>query len=395
MKTALCALLALSLGIGIGTYSSWQEFQGERLPTKMTLAVLAERGTTATNDGPKLFVNDGEIYDFGIMDRGSKGKHDFVLRNIGSKPLVITMKETTCKCTAAAAGGKKLEKNSQITIPPEGSYTLTLDWLIKTAQPDFSQSAEFETNDPRREVVRLLIHGRTVEAVELSPASLRISDVTADEAAAGNISILSHRDQELKVLSHTWQNTEVKDFFTATFTPITPDEAIAQGAKGGIAVRVVVKPGLPLGITRQFLTLTTNYEGIESQTIPVDVKIVGDISLLGPKVPSGSNFITLGAVEQKVGLKHTVYLHIKGPHREMTEIEIERTEPASSLKATLGEAVALSPTVKRIPINIEIPADAPLGNYLGTDNSQTGRIYLKTTHPTNKQIMIPVHFVVR
>lgn len=395
MKTALCALLALALGIGIGTYSSWREFQGERLPTKMTLAVLAERGTTATNEGPKIFVNEGEIYDFGIMDRGSKGKHDFVLRNIGSEPLIITMQETTCKCTAAAAGGKKLEKGSQITIPPEGSYTLTLDWLIKTAQPDFSQSAEFETNDPRRRIVRLLIHGRTVEAVELNPVSLRISDVTADETAVGNISILSHRDQELKVLSHTWQNTEAKDFFTATFTPLSPAEANSQRATGGIAVRVVVKPGLPLGITRQFLTLTTNYEGIESQTIPVDIRIVGDISLLGPKVPSGAFFVTLGAIEQKVGLKHTVYLHIKGPHREMTEIEVERTEPTSSLKATLGEAVALSPTVKRIPLTIEVPADAPLGNYLGTDNSQTGRIYLKTTHPNIKQIIIPVNFVVR
>jgi hypothetical protein len=51
--------------------------------------------------------------------------------------------------------------------------------------------------------------------------------------------------------------------------------------------------------------------------------------------------------------------------------------------------------VKRIPVKIEVPAGVQLGNFLGTDNSKTGKIILKTTHPEIKQIVIPVLFVVR
>jgi hypothetical protein len=155
MKIVIFAVLTLAIGIGIGLYTTWQEFQGERLPTKMTLAVLAERGAIISTEGPQVFVEGGEIYDFGTMDRGSTGKHDFVFRNDGTKPLIVTMKETTCKCTAAAAGGKKMESGDQQTILPGKAFTLTLDWLVKSPQRDFSQSAEFETNDPRRGVVRL------------------------------------------------------------------------------------------------------------------------------------------------------------------------------------------------------------------------------------------------
>ena len=395
MRIAILALIALAVGIGIGTYISSQEFSGERLPSKMTLAVIAERDVAAPSVGPKVFVEGGEIHDFGTMDRGASGKHDFVFRNVGTDPLLVRMKDKTCTCTAALGGGKEWEKGSQQTIPPGETFTLTLSWVVKTAMREFSQSAEFETNDPRRDIIRLLVHGRAVEAIEWSSESLRILDVTADETAVGNVSLLSHREQELKVVSHTWGDPKTEDLFTVAFTPLTPDEATAQQARGGITARVVVKPGLPLGVTRQILTVKTNYEGIEPQAIPIEVRIVGDISLLGSKVSSGSNRVTLGAIDQKVGLTHTVYLHMKGPHRETTKIEVERTEPTNSLQATLGEAVALSPTVKRIPLTIDIPANAPLGNYLGTDNSQTGRIYLKTNHPNIKQIVIPVHFVVR
>ena len=395
MKITILALIALVLGIGIGTYTSWREFKEERLPTKLTLAVIAERDTKIPSDGPKVVVDGGEIYDFGTMDRGSSGKHDFVFRNVGNMPLVITMQTTTCKCTAAASGGKKMEKGTSQTIPPGGTFPITLDWVIKQAQPDFSQSAEFRTTDPRREIVRLLIHGRTVDAIELSPASLQIPSATADESVAGIVSILSHRDEELKILSHSLRDTESKDFFTVTFKPLSPAEAGAQAAKGGLTIRVAFKPSLPLRTTTRIITLKTNYEGIEPQMIPVEIQIVGDISLLGPKVSTGSNLVNLGAVEQKAGLTHTVYLHIKGPHREMTELEVESAEPATSLKATLGDAVALSPTVKRIPLKIEIPADAPIGNYLGVSNSQTGRVILKTTHPKIKQLVIPVKFAVQ
>ena len=395
MKIAALILIALAIGIGAGLYASYREFEGERLPTKMTLAVLAERdNASGAGEGPKVVVEGGEIHDFGTMDRGSKGQHEFIFRNTGNEPLDITLTDFTCKCTAAAVGGKPMVKGDKQTIPLGGSFSLTLEWSIKFADKDFSQSAEFSTNDPRREIVRLLIHGRTVDAIELENQSLSISGVSANEPAIAELSIYSHRDEELKIVKHSWQDTESAKFLEATFSPLPPEEARRFGARGGVKMRVAVRPGLPLGVTRQSISLKTNYQGIEPQVIPVEIRIVGDITLLGPKVSSGGTSIVLGTVEQKAGISHTVYLHIKGPHREMTQVQIEKLEP-DFLQVTLEEPVAISPTVKRIPIRIEIPAGAPLGSYLKSAESKAGQITLKTTHPQIKQVVIPVSFVVR
>src|SRR4029079_6041355 len=97
----------------------------------------------------------------------------------------------------------------------------------------------------------------------------------------------------------------------------------------------------------------------------------------------------LGSIDQKVGMTHTVYLHIKGPHRDMTDVEVESVEPASLL-ATLEKPLTDSPAVKRIPLKLEVPAGVPLANFLGTDNSKTGRIIIQNNHTATKQIILPL-----
>lgn len=395
MKIFLLSLVALVIGVSAGIYTSYREFEDERLPTKNALAVLDENDNgSSANDGPKIMIEGGEIHDFGTMDRGSKGKHTFVFRNNGNQPLVLELFETTCKCTVPAIDGKPMVKGDKLTIAPGKSFPLTLEWGIKDALEKYSQAAEFKTNDRRRDIVKLLIHGKTVEAVELGDGAINFAGISANESAVEEIAIYSHRDQELKITKHAWQNTTGTELLDVAFSPLPENEARDHGAKGGVAIRVSLKRGSPLGLTTNKLVLTTNYEGIEAQVVPVNIRIVGDISLLGPGVPSGSTSVALGSIDQKAGLKHTVYLHIKGPHRDMTNVEIERVEP-SSLKATLESPLGDSPSVKRLPLKLEVPVDAPLGNFSGTDNAVTGRIILKTTHPDIKQIIIPVRFVIR
>jgi hypothetical protein len=395
VKILVLSLVALIIGVAAGVYTSYREFDGERVPTKNVLALLDEKESEiGTTDGPKVVVEGGEIHDFGTQDRGSKGKHPFLLKNVGNKPLVMELLETTCKCTVPAIDGKPLAKGDKLTIEPGKTFPLTLEWAIKTASENFSQSAEFKTNDPRRDVVKLLIHGKTVESVELGEGAIDFAGISANEPAVEELALYSHREQELKITKFAWENSAAKEFLDVNISPLPATEVHERGARGGVAVRVSLKPGLPLGVTKHQLILTTNYEGIEPQVVPVNIRIVGDISLLGPRVRSINNSVALESIDQKAGMTHTVYLHVKGPHRDTTNIEIERIEP-SSLQATLGAPLGDSPAVKVIPLKIEVPVGAPLGNFLGTDNSVTGRIILKTTHPDIKQMIIPVLFVVR
>lgn len=396
MRVTIFALIALAIGITAGVYGSWREFGREKLPTRMFLAVLQEKESAAPKgQGPRIVVEGGEIFDFGTMDRGSSDKHDFVFRNVGTEPLEITLTDFTCKCTAAAVGGKTMEKGEKRTIPPGGSFPLTLEWRVKISDESFSQSAEFTTNDPRRETVRLLIHGRTVNAIEPGEERVVFPNISANEPAVADLFIYSHREQELKILRHEWASGDTKEFLDAAFLPLPDGEAARKGARGGVRMRVFVKPGLRLGRTSQHITLATNYEGIENLVIPVEINVVGDITLLGPKVRPGTTTVVLGAVDRKEGLTHTVYLLVKGPHRDQTAPEIVEVLPSDTLRATLGEALTESPTVKRIPITMEIPKGALRGNFLGTGDAKIGRIVLKTNHPQIKQIVIPVMFQVQ
>lgn len=396
MRITIFALIALAIGISAGVYGSWREFSHEKLPTKTLLAVLDEReSSTPQGQGPKVEVEGGEIFDFGTMDRGSADKHNFVFRNVGNEPLVLTMGETTCKCTAMSSGGKTMEAKDQETIPPGGSFTVTLEWRTKTTEETFSQSAEFTTNDPRRETVRLLIHGRTVNAIEPADERVVFPSISSNEGAVADMFIYSHRDQELKILKHQWASADSNEFLDVAFLPLPDGEAAKKGARGGVRMRVSVKPGLRLGRTLHHLTLSTNYEGIENPVIPIEVNVVGDITLMGPKVRSATTTVVLGTIDQKEGLTHTVYLLVKGPHRDQTVPEIVEVAPGDSLQATLGEPLTDSPTVKRIPITLKIPKGALRGNFLGTSDSKTGRIVLKTNHPQIKEIVITVMFVVQ
>src|SRR4051812_43760311 len=223
MKETILALVALAVGIGAGMYASWREFSREQLPSKIFLTMLNEKGSsTSESHGPRLVVEGGEIFDFGTMDRGTEGNHDFVFRNEGDAPLVLTLVDTTCKCTAAAVGGKKIEKGSQQTVPPGGSFKITLDWKIKTQDKEFSQSAEFKTTDPRREVIRLLIHGQTVNAIEPEEQELRFPSVSASEPAVAELNLYAHREKKLQILEHKWASPETQDLFELSFLPISP-----------------------------------------------------------------------------------------------------------------------------------------------------------------------------
>ena len=395
MKETILAVVSLAVGIVVGWYAGTREFWDERLPTTLALTVLDEKGiATQPGDGPRVVVEEGEVFDFGTMDQGSEGNHDFLIRNIGNAPLGLTMLETTCKCTAAATGGKKMEKGDTHQIPPGGSFKLNLTWQIKVNEPNFSQSAEFKTTDPRREIIRLLIQGKTVQAIEAEEPELRFTNVSANEPAVAEMNLYAYREQELKIVKHEWAATEFQDLFQASFLPLPQEEAVKHGCRGGLRLRVTLQPGLPLGRTRQAITLTSNYEGIEPLKIPVNIMVVGDLTLLGPKVIPNTTTVSLGPVEQKTGISHTIYLLIKGPHRESTSVQVARVEPDQWLKVSLGEPLTDSPKVKRIPIKIEIPPGAPLVNFLD-DDGKTGRIYLKTTHPQIKLINISVPFLVR
>jgi hypothetical protein len=64
------------------------------------------------------------------------------------------------------------------------------------------------------------------------------------------------------------------------------------------------------------------------------------------------------------------------------------------LKVTIGEPNQLRPTLLHVPMEIEVPAGTRPMVRLDTAQGEEGRVVLKTTHPTIKELVLGVRFAV-
>src|SRR5262249_39416210 len=75
-----------------------------------------ESGIKLTKPEPRAQVLQKE-YNFGLMDPGISGKHDFTITNAGDTELQLKLGGTTCKCTISGISDSR--------VPPGKSATMT------------------------------------------------------------------------------------------------------------------------------------------------------------------------------------------------------------------------------------------------------------------------------
>lgn len=388
MKTTLLALAALVAGTVLGVASSRMELPDRPSPAVAYLNVVstAKRGEDGSKIGPQVEVVNGEIHDFGQMDRNAKQSFAFIVRNVGDAPLTLEKGETTCKCTVSALKGNQL-------APGEETEVL-LEWTAKTDGLEFSQSAELLTNDPARPKVRLLVKGKVIQSVRPDRNELSFSNISANADAMAQMKIYGFRDEPLEIVSHDWLQPETADYYSATIRPLAEDELDpAVGAKSGVELTVYLKSGLPLGTLAQTIRLVPSYEDLTPIEIPIVGRIAGDITFVGPKFRGDKNVLQLNLVPREEGARVTLRALIKGEHRNNVQLEIESVEPEESLKATLGEPTR-DENIVTVPLTVEVPRGATPGSHLGTGDTKAGRIVLKTTHPEIERIELEVRFAV-
>jgi hypothetical protein len=154
---------------------------------------------------------------------------------------------------------------------------------------------------------------------------------------------------------------------------------------------IEVKPGLPQGDFDSAITVNTN-QSSDPLTVRVIGNVASDILLMGPNVVREKMLVSLGAFSQNVGKKHTIFLIVKGPHRDDTKVEITSVEPTTEFSARLGEVVRDTPKTMRYPVIIEVPPGATPG---ARTEGTYGKIRIATTHPDVKELEIKVRYVVK
>jgi hypothetical protein len=386
MKATLLALVALAAGCGIGFFLTRQEFAHDVLPvgSGSAAATSGPKGKI----GPKAVLVNSEQHNFGTMDRTEHRTHDFIVRNEGDARLTLSTGEPSCGACV------KVFRVDKSQVEPGDTANVRIEWEAKPGEVEFEQSGPLNTNDPLRPTIQLIIKGRVIDTVRAERTEVTFHDISANQSAINTVNIYGFRSPELKVEKFDLTAADIAPYFNVSFAPLAAAELAKEpDAKAGLKMTIEVKPGLRIGSFEQIIVLTTDQGGPTALTINVRGNVASDILLAGPRVDSDDMLVGVGPVDRGTGAKHTVYLRVKGPHREQTQIRVASVEPAGEFSASLGEPNRDNPKIVLYPLTIEVPANArPV---IHMSEGAYGKIHLTTTHPDVKELTINVRYMVK
>lgn len=404
MRILIWCLTVFVVGGVVGGFVSKAEFSGvkekfephngvsqhERQAELANAKLEARKGLEPTT-GAKVEVTNGATHDFGFLEAGEKGAHTFLIRNTGTKLLKLESGGTSCQsCTIS-----QLERKE---VPPGEGTEVAVNWSVASPDPEYRKEAYILTNDPEHPTVILVVKGKVVKSIRLEDEEIKLGAVSVTQGRTGKCRVYCFRNDKFEVLSSSLTNDESAAQFAIDVRPLTSEElATREGALQGYEVTATAKPGLPLGGILQTIRLETNWETAKTIDIPVRGNVVSDVSIIGGRNfdPQG-NVFRLDVVPRNEGKKVQAQIAVKGPERHDVKFEVGEIDPEGTLKVTLGEPKEINGgAVVLVPITIEVPAGSPPVSRLGGgDRKDYGRILIKTTHSTSKELQLLVRFAV-
>jgi hypothetical protein len=384
MRISILAAAFLILGVIVGSITGRQEFSHEVLPLDGNQAAgTSPAGTQST--GPRLTIVTPERFDFGVMDEHATMHHVFEIRNDGDEPLQVTKEGTSCKCTAAG-----LDKDR---LPPNETALITLEWTPKGPSDLFEQYAEYKTNDIARPKFKLVISGVVRSMLRAEPREAVFNRVSSQEPAQAKVKIYGMGAGEMQIVNYKFTHQKSAPYFSLQFKPLDPASFPPNFEyKSGVEMQVDLKPGLPLGQLQQTIQISTNFNPDATYDIPVYGSIVSDISLAGPHASSETMTVDLGSFSGRQGTKATVFLVLKGAHRDSTALKIASVTPAAELSASIGEPVRDNPKIVTYPLVFEVPPGTSPVSRMSSGSRMEVRV--ETTHPQVKEVVVHIKYAV-
>jgi hypothetical protein len=378
MKLITTIVVAALVGVGLGYAATVAEF-GVSPPMPNLGGPVAVSGRQ-----PRLLVEQ-LAHDFGRMYQNSEDKHTFVLRNVGLADLRITPGKPSCRCTVSQVSRK--------VIPPGETAEVTLTWKTGYSRNKFAKTAPISTNDPTQPLIRLKIQGIVVPEFAFEPNRVFLPELSQHDRAERELKLLFFEQDNVQILGHQLSNSELEAHYQIEYRPIPLDELDDETATCGYVIAVTVLPGLPMGSLQQDVIFETSIPTNSPVRLQVLGSIQSDISIYGRNFNPKTNTLAIGTVKR--GEKHLnkLAMYLIGEHRHNVELKVTETVP-EDLKVTLGEPFDLPVNRLRIPLSIEIPADAKPTAHLGTEPENMGRVVIETSHPHNPEVRIYVRVAV-
>lgn len=374
--------VAAIVGVTVGAAIAYIEVRpGGTMPAATPTAATP---ANAPSGGPRVEVKQ-PLYQFGTMQRGTTKSHEFVVHNVGDSPLTLRVGSTTCKCTIGNV--------SEAPIEPAKTVNVKLEWSALINPGPFRQTATILTNDAVSPKVELSVEGEVTDATGLYPPDFMFDKVTAGESKVADVYVMALAQDDLKVDSPEFSNTETRQFFDVAVEPMEPKDLPNPKAKAGSRIRVTAKPGLRMGRFDQWLAVKTNIPDAEQIKIPIFGRVIGNVSIHGRLWNEDQGVLRLGSIKSSEGLETPLNIVVRGDHAGDAKIELSSVDPPE-LVVKLGEPKKVKDTLTHVPMTVEIPRGTPPMARLDIDQHDEARIVLKTNLPDVPEIVLGVRFAV-
>ncbi len=389
MRIWLIVLLGMACGCGVGVATSWARYgnvSAATAPSGDVGDVIGDlKRLPADQPQPRVSVEHDE-FDFGELQLGTETEHLFRIANTGEAPLNVRSGGTTCaKCTLYSLDKENLE--------PGESEDVKVSYRASSLGV-FRQTATILTNDALRPRVTLVVRGKVVTMVRVSPPDLVFSRLIADEPATADLRVLCYSRVPLEIRGHEFLEGETAERFKLEIEPLPQADLDKEDAHSGVRLRVTALAGLPVGAVRQKLRLKTNQEVSPTLDISIQGRVDSDISVIGSGWDGNTGVLAIGLVKGREGARRQLFLLVRGPHRHEVEFRQESREP-EWLQVELGEPQDVNQgAIVKIPLTVVIPPGSPAANHVGSVQGKLGHLVLKTTHPTAKEVRLYVQFFV-
>lgn len=416
-------------------------FRQQSITDTKKAAAEADGIPVPPKSGPygKLVLVDEPLFDFGLMEQGQKGSHEFKIRNEGQGflKLVARKDDHTCQCTLGSLGTEGLKPGEETIV--------TMNWDIQKPVTNFDHAAKIRTDDPERPVTvfrvrglvgrrlvsksgnemmigmlsdtklterTFVVHSEIVDAFEISklePSTPLIEatsrQLTAEElktATRDEAAEFMERAKSSPGMMHVQDTLKAQNQQAKGAGPLAQKQDHAEhpgddfasqkpAGKCGHEVKVVFKSGFPIGKFRESLTIHTDIPDTPPMVFLFNGGRAGPVQILSTPGIGWSpedSLLRLGRFRAQEGKKAKLMFFINKTEApwEITEAKLS----PSFMKFQLTKDENFKGAGRdRYDFLLEIPAgEAPLS----LSGDSLGSIILNTSHPEAKLIRIEVDF---
>lgn len=355
----------------------------EPIPTDRPLPIVPREMPVGAPPGAR---QESAVFDFGVMDFGAQGAHEYRVWNEGPGELKLVGEDLSCQCLG-------LEYSKKVLAPGEET-TVRLTWKVEKPGPELSQGALIYTNDPLRTQLKFGVRGRVVQPLACQSEKLIFSGLNAHET----------RTIETLVFSQSWTAFRLVDVtndlgLAWQAEPASAEELAAAQALSGYRIALTLPAGrgpgafggeLRVHVAEPVLAeldrrLPAGPQPTEL-VVPIMGRVMADYDFVGRPI-TDEGVLDLG--QWKTGQAQTAefFLILRSTDHDL-RLKKVFTDP-DYLQVEIEFDREVTESMARYVVRVSVPADAPVESRMG---ARAAVIRFATDHPLVPQAELDVEF---